>query len=880
MAGLQEIPSPDGAMQTSNFAHVIFQNVAKSYLPHTQLECHYTLTPYIQPNQKDWVGIFKVGWSTARDYYTFLWSPLPENYIAESTVNCVLSFQGYYLPNDDGEFYQFCYVTHKGEIRGASTPFQFRTSSPVEELLTMEDEGQSDMLVVTTKTALLELRMEKTLKEKEELLKLTIVLEKETAQLRQQVERLESELLLEKDKYSQLQKEHEVLFQTLETLKSENEELKQKFGDTNSKVLQLEEDIMTVTHKAITKETDLDSLKDRLKKALLEKEQLECQLKIEKDEKDLYKVHLKNTEIENTKLITEVQTLKTMDANRENMIGHYKEEVARLQMCMADKEKLQRDIILNSSNKEDATFLKEQLRRTEEQIQANRQEAILMSRELSDVVNMRDKTMSTLHSARLENEKMKKQLADARAALKSQETQFHKNKLALVKQTQEDAAFLKEQLRRAEEQIQGSRQESVLMARELSDVVNMRDKTMSDLHDARLENDKVKRQLSEAVAELKSREIQAEKSKLAILKQEKEAVNPIVEQELRREVEDLKLRLQMAADHYKEKFKECQKLQKQVVKLTEQSKIVVNPQLTEFSSSKNHSPVPVAEIKQPVLSATAFSSDSVSECMVKEQIREMNKEITDKTNKYKECKQMLAVQLAERELEIQKLSSNLQILKSENDRMANTIKALEQRMDSQEERVPEGHSCQGPPPGIQFFNHYSVEGGMVAPVPNILPELKFGNPYVTTEPRDGADGAFYPDDIQRPPAGTNAWVLEDKVVCSQPARNLSRPDGLEDPEESHDDDDNVPAIQNPPSILLHEHGTGFCFDSSFDVHKKCPLCDVMFPPNYDQSKFEEHVDSHWKVCPMCSEQFPPDTNQEAFERHVQTHFDSNVLNFD
>lgn len=44
-----------------------------------------------------------------------------------------------------------------------------------------------------------------------------------------------------------------------------------------------------------------------------------------------------------------------------------------------------------------------------------------------------------------------------------------------------------------------------------------------------------------------------------------------MEQELRREVEDLKLRLQMAADHYKEKFKECQKLQKQVNKFTEQA---------------------------------------------------------------------------------------------------------------------------------------------------------------------------------------------------------------------------------------------------------------------------------------------------------------------
>lgn len=43
-----------------------------------------------------------------------------------------------------------------------------------------------------------------------------------------------------------------------------------------------------------------------------------------------------------------------------------------------------------------------------------------------------------------------------------------------------------------------------------------------------------------------------------------------VEQELHKEVEDLKLRLQMAAEHYKDKYKDCQKLQKQVTKLTEQ----------------------------------------------------------------------------------------------------------------------------------------------------------------------------------------------------------------------------------------------------------------------------------------------------------------------
>lgn len=67
---------------------------------------------------------------------------------------------------------------------------------------------------------------------------------------------------------------------------------------------------------------------------------------------------------------------------------------------------------------------------------------------------------------------------------------------------------------------------------------------------------------------------------------------------------------------------------------------------------------------------------------------------------------------------------------------------------------------------------------------------------------------------------------------------------------------------------------------SEELQKRCPLCEVIFPPNYDQSKFEEHVESHWKVCPMCSEQFPLDCDQQLFEKHVLTHFDGNALNFE
>lgn len=46
--------------------------------------------------------------------------------------------------------------------------------------------------------------------------------------------------------------------QASEDLKRENNDLKKKHDEAASKVLQLEEDIMTVTQKAIAKETELD----------------------------------------------------------------------------------------------------------------------------------------------------------------------------------------------------------------------------------------------------------------------------------------------------------------------------------------------------------------------------------------------------------------------------------------------------------------------------------------------------------------------------------------------------------------------------------------------------------------------------------------------
>ncbi|CAB1333834.1 unnamed protein product [Coregonus sp. 'balchen'] len=59
--------------------------------------------------------------------------------------------------------------------------------------------------------------------------------------------------------------------------------------EATARVLQLEDDLMGVTQKGLQKETELDSLKDRVKKLTLEKDGMESHLKDEKDEKELYK---------------------------------------------------------------------------------------------------------------------------------------------------------------------------------------------------------------------------------------------------------------------------------------------------------------------------------------------------------------------------------------------------------------------------------------------------------------------------------------------------------------------------------------------------------------------------------------------------------------
>lgn len=788
-------------METSNFAHVIFQNVGKSFLPQAALECHYTLTSFITPHPKDWVGIFKVGWSSARDYYTFLWSPMPENYTEGSTVHRTIIFQGYYVPRSDGEFYQFCYVTHTGEIRGASTPFQFRPATPTgEELLTVEDEGNSDILVVTTKSGLLEQRVEEVQHECKELQKALRLLTQERDQL-QERQRQQNQQELQKG------------------LCEEKEE-------AQARVRQLEQDLLEITQKAVLKETELDCLKNRLQKVISERDGLQAQLKNERDERDLYKSHVRSAELENTKLSAELQMLKAVELNREVTIAQYQEELHRLR---TDRDTHPTD-----------AGLKERLRQAEEQLQATRQQAAMLGSELRDASGGRDRTMAELYRARQEAEDLRACLAEAQ-----------------------------EECRHAQNQL-----------------------------------DRMRSQASQEVG----------RAGVGVASE--------LEAELQKEVEELKLRLNMAAEHYKEKYRECQRLRRQVTKLTQQQETQQGDSSRNDASTETtlelHTPdaetPPTdqhpAEIKPAVQrDAERQRDDEGRPGQEEKEDEEEDEEDDDDEEEEEECsvsveaelacmeekwreqctvnenlKLLLAneekrfqTQVSEKDREVSALRESLVVVTREKERLE---KELRQCMN-RGERAGSRNSNVREPVVLRYPVPYPQDPPPLPLVPQQPAELQYGNPYSEQETRDGADGALSPEETCRPPPlAPPPWG--GPVVCSQPSRSLSPPDGLENPPEERPNggDGEAPAVCDHQSLESNESHTSFCFDTRPDIHKRCPLCEVIFPPHFEQSSFERHVESHWRVCPVCSEQFPLDCQQHLYEKHVHTHFDANVLNFD
>ncbi|KAJ0055187.1 hypothetical protein NL108_012630 [Boleophthalmus pectinirostris] len=1009
MSSFQVVDSSPGSsvsiMETSNFAHVIFQNVGKSFLPQAPLECHYTLTPYIAPHPKDWVGIFKVGWSTARDYYTFLWSPMPENYESGSTVHRTVVFQGYYVPKSDGEFYQFCYVTHSGDIRGASTPFQFRAATPTEELLTVtEDESNSDILVVSTKTGLLQ-RVEEAQQERRELLKTMRLLQEDKQQLQEEHRRLAQERDHERDTCALLRTHNQELLRSSQSLSEEREEVRRRLSEATERVRQLEEDLLGVTQRGLQKETELHCLRERLKKLTGERDSLESQLKNEKDERDLYKAHLRSTELENTKLSAELQMLKAVELNREVTIAQFQEELERLRLCVAQRDGLEKELLQHKTDKAELSRVREQLRQAEEQLQASRQQASLLASELRDSASARDHSMTELYRARVEADKLRASLSEAQAECQRIESQLDRLRSSVHTQTlavgpsgealpsilvvseaevelQREVEELKLRLHMAAEHYKEKYRECQRLRRQVAKLNSSPEAqgepkrnvstettqgpltsspespTAGNIESAILqdamtinpeENTGTCALIEPLICPESDGDLQGgavgEKDQTEIpgdLKQELQDAQG--EDELTETVHSLPLGSWVQVDTKgetrsggedgaadgdsdggdgqeetdsededtdSEEETETSPTAEEASPTAEEEEKEMGPKVEE--KEKEEMRLTAEEKKEEVEEKKEEARPTVEEEEKEESRPSVEEELALMEQKWKEqcainetLKQRLAneeerfrMQMAERACEVADLKRSLALALRDKEQLLEELQRYVCRQREQETRAQGSDVRQTMV--LRYPLPYPQEPCPPPLVPQQPPELRFGNPY-SSDTKECVDAAVSPDLLPLPPPegvsvpqpcapplppsspapstspsgaspGAPGWAQE--VVCIQPSRSTSPPDSAEHPPASTE-------AEASSEQRTDARTTSFCFDSSGgggEAHRRCPLCELIFPPHFEQRSFEQHVESHWKICPVCSEHFPLHCQQQQFERHVLTHFDGHVLNF-
>ncbi|XP_062893742.1 tax1-binding protein 1 homolog B-like isoform X2 [Mobula hypostoma] len=487
------------SLYSSTFAQVIFVNVEKQYTTDVAVKCNYTLTPRITPHKNDWIGIFKVGWSTARDYHTFVWAPLPKQ-AGQVERQQQVTFEAYYLPKDDNDFYQFCYVTQKGEIRGASTPFGFRLAN---HGVPDHSEGDSsqEMLIITTQE-----KLEETEREKDELRENNQMLTTENTELRGKIKELETQAVREREENSAalkkavLELEEQVREQKL---KSELELKARSEKEEQLRTILTEKEVACLNVQA-----EKQDLLAQVESAQASLEQLKQ--KNEKDRDKLRQLQQENERVRAENGAKEDELASLTEVKNESE-GELKAAQERLQLVQCDFE----------TQKKENLALKEDLMKLAE-VQ-NQQQSCLAE-------------ISQLRHALSKSEELKASNANA------------------VEKLQEQVGNLQQCLKNMETQVQSAQQQQV--------------QTMVELKVARASQEQSQKSLCEAQQEIQHWKSKFEKVDEIFSKNEACTEATIsADHPVQKELASLKAKLLTGKSCYVQKYKECQKLHKQINKL-------------------------------------------------------------------------------------------------------------------------------------------------------------------------------------------------------------------------------------------------------------------------------------------------------------------------
>ncbi|XP_076837287.1 calcium-binding and coiled-coil domain-containing protein 1b isoform X2 [Brachyhypopomus gauderio] len=396
---------------------VRFRNVGQAYFPQTRVECCYTVSSQHNWSSRDWIGLFKVGWTSVRDYYTFAWATAPDGYIVGTDINCSVVFQPSYLPNPGGAAFQFVYVDELGQICGVSPHFTFCAPRPLDELVTLEEEmnGEenegNDLLLVVPKAQILQSHLEACQEELKQV-------QKKFAAATEEMEKHRKRNELEKNHFEKERTE----------MRNEIEELRSSLRCSLEKIERMEEkqkDVL-MCHEKIS--TEVRSL-------LAEKTENHQQIKYHEEE-------LSNL------------TLQKQEAEVE--LDRMKERVKKMSTQRKDEEDERRNLQIESKQAQ------EELRTLQERLEASERSTDALRRDLSELGTLQGHSHAELHQARLQVAQMTLQLSQANLALREGQAAWAQERESMRQNSELDKDRLQKlcrELQKKEEWLQEERAE-------------------------------------------------------------------------------------------------------------------------------------------------------------------------------------------------------------------------------------------------------------------------------------------------------------------------------------------------------------------------------------------------------------------------------------
>ncbi|XP_078063856.1 calcium-binding and coiled-coil domain-containing protein 1-like, partial [Mustelus asterias] len=392
---------------TPSHSEVVFHNVTSSYLPGTPVECHYSLANRSTRTANDWIGLFKVGWRSVREYHTFVWSPSPQGQTGRSPLNCCVRFEASYLPPPGASLYQFSYINGNGTLRGSSNPFTFSSPEPQDELVILEGpDSNPDMVLVVTKSSLLETQLAESERTRGDLTKRQKETEMEVRELEGRVRELAASGERSRHEQTQLLERCKTLTEEERKAREECQVLRRRLMDSTARMQELEGQVKTIAHTLLERENTLDRVRDRVTKMTVEQKEHSRQAVEDSEERQLFEAQIDS-------LKREGWNLRATLADRDVEVTSLKTEVQRLQQQVATASK----------NKQKYDTLSEQLL-------SSRQEVALMGEEMSRAASVRDRAVSELQHSRLQAAELEVKLADVSGRWEESEERWREERSA------------------------------------------------------------------------------------------------------------------------------------------------------------------------------------------------------------------------------------------------------------------------------------------------------------------------------------------------------------------------------------------------------------------------------------------------------------------